>query len=194
MLHNCHLFQPLEKVEAGQPHAGTPGLERGMIESIACEELKGTPWENAARRNLAFFAVGASLLDPATRIPSVVQDVVSKELALIAKHDEIAISPVMSMGRTDLDILEDLKEDYTQYIPRGHYTKSEELKRYFCAMMWYGRLTFRQKDADETRSAVLMTLALNEGRNLSSWEKIYQTTRFFVGKSDDLATTNTNLY
>jgi hypothetical protein len=52
--------------------------------------------------------------------------------------------------------------------------------------MWYGRLTFRQKDADETRSAVLMTLALNEGQNLASWDKIYQTTRFFVGKSDDL--------
>ncbi len=190
MLHNYHLFfsHLLKKLEAGYLMPELRALNAGMMQESMkqCEELKGTPWENAARRNLAFFAVGASLLDPATRIPSVVQDVVSKELALIAKHDEIAISPVMSMGRTDLDILEDLKEDYTQYIPRGHYTKSEELKRYFCAMMWYGRLTFRQKDADETRSAVLMTLALNEGQNLASWDKIYQTTRFFVGKSDDL--------
>src|SRR5690606_15389028 len=29
--------------------------------------------------------------------------------------------------------------DYTQMVPRGHYTKSEPLKRYFQTMMWLGR-------------------------------------------------------
>jgi len=190
MLHNYHLFfsHLLKKLETEYLMPELKALNAGMMQESMkqYEELKGTPWENAALRNLAFFTVGSSLLDPTTNVPSAVQDVVSKELALIAEHDEIAISPVMSMKHTGGNILENLKEDYTQYIPRGHYTKSEELKRYFCAMMWYGRLTFRQKDADETRSAVLMTLALNEDRNLSSWDKIYQTTRFFVGKSDDL--------
>ena len=52
-------------------------------------------------------------------------------------------------------------------------------------MMWYGRMTFRLKNEDETRSAVLMTLALRNGSNQSSWDKIYQTTSFFVGESDD---------
>ncbi len=190
MLHNYHLFfsHLLKKLETEYLMPELKTLNAGMMQASMkqYEELKGTSWENAARRNLAFFAVGASLLDPATKVPSAVQDLVSGELALIAEHDEIAISPVMSMKPTGGDILEDLKEDYTQYIPRGHYTKSEELQRYFRTMMWYGRLTFRQKDADETRSAVLMTLALKEGRNLASWDKIYQTTRFFVGKSDDL--------
>lgn len=31
------------------------------------------------------------------------------------------------------------KVDFSQYIPRGHYSKSTKLKRYFRAMMWLGR-------------------------------------------------------
>ncbi len=27
-------------------------------------------------------------------------------------------------------------------MPRGHYTQSEQLKRYFNVMMWYGRMAF----------------------------------------------------
>lgn len=32
--------------------------------------------------------------------------------------------------------LEALKEDYSQYIPRGHYDKTDQLKAYFKSMMW----------------------------------------------------------
>src|SRR5262249_22933575 len=33
-------------------------------------------------------------------------------------------------------------EDFSQYVPRGHYTRSETLKKYFMGMMWLGRMTF----------------------------------------------------
>ena len=33
-------------------------------------------------------------------------------------------------------------EDYSQYKPRGHYTRSETLEKYFKAMMWYGHTGF----------------------------------------------------
>lgn len=52
-------------------------------------------------------------------------------------------------------------------------------------MMWYGRMTFRLNREYETRSAVLMTMALGNAANNSSWSKIYSTTDFFVGRSDD---------
>src|SRR5262249_36875486 len=29
--------------------------------------------------------------------------------------------------------------DFTQFVPRGHYTKDDQLRRYFRAMMWLGR-------------------------------------------------------
>lgn len=189
LLHNYHLFfeHLLKTAEENQLRVELQRLNQGMLESSQrqLEALKNTPWENAARRNLAFFAVGSRLLDPAVSIPQEVKDVAETELQLIQSHDQTVISPLMTMGSTP-DELESLKEDYTQYIPRGHYTRSENLKSYFQNMMWYGRMTFRLKNEDETRSAVLMTLAVKDSPNIESWEKIYQTTNFFVGESDDL--------
>ena len=40
-------------------------------------------------------------------------------------------------------------EDYSQYLPRGHYTRSMRLKNYFLAMMWHGRMTFLLTGGDE---------------------------------------------
>jgi len=112
-----------------------------------------------------------------------VADVVNQELELINKHDAITESPLMNKGQDNAGYL----EDYSQYIPRGHYTKSEDLQKYFKTMMWYGRMTFRQKSEDETRSAILMSFALGQREaNFTNWEKIYEPTNFFVGKSDDI--------
>ena len=190
MLHNYHLFfnHLLESTEKEQLIPAVQALNQLMLEESRqqVESLNGSEWDNAARRNLAFFAVGNRLMDPQAQVPAEVEQVVAMELALIKEHQQMQVSPVMAFGQSETDLLEDLKEDYTQYIPRGHYTKSEELQNYFQTMMWYGRLTFRLKDQDETRSAVLMTLALNRNDNLQNWARIYETTGFLVGNSDDL--------
>ncbi|MDZ7393435.1 MAG: DUF3160 domain-containing protein [candidate division KSB1 bacterium] len=82
-------------------------------------------------------------------------------------------------------------EDYTQYKPRGHYTKSDSLKHYFRAMMWLGRMTFSYGEPDKTLGALLLTRSLQslpvgarEAKQV--WEGIYLPTVFFVGKSDDI--------
>ncbi len=77
-------------------------------------------------------------------------------------------------------------EDYSQYVPRGHYTSSEELKRYFKAMMWLGRLTFKARGDDWTKQALLLTLAVKSAAVENLWKKIYSITGFFAGASDDL--------
>lgn len=190
MLHNYHLYfsHLLKSIETKQLAPELKKLNRGMLAASQeqYDALQGTPWENAARRNLAFFTVGSILSDPAIKPEQAVQSEVTQELTLIKKQAGIGISPLMNMGQSQ-DVLEALKEDYTQYIPRGYYTQSQELTRYFQNMMWYGRLTFRVKSADETRSAVLMTLALNQDKNLQYWNDIYTVSEFMVGKSDDLS-------
>lgn len=189
VVHNYHLFYShlLQNVEQQALIPELKKLNASLLKQAETDykDLKGTDWENAARRNLAFFAVGSMLLSPDTKVPVAVQTEVNQEINLIEKHGSTELSPVMAMG-TKPDVIEGLKEDYTQYIPRGHYAKSDELKQYFQSMMWYGRITFRIKDADETRSAVLMTLALQNGIGAREWEKIYSTTSFMVGKSDDI--------
>lgn len=189
ILHNYHLMFDylLKQLEEQKLAAELKLLNTNMLAESwnQYNSLKGTEWENAAKRNLGFFAVGSKLLDPAVSIPPVVQNEVNQELALIDAHQEITVSPVMNMG-SDTNIVEALKEDYSQYIPRGHYDKTEQLKAYFKSMMWYGRLTFRLKNNDEIKSSILIILALNKENNQAIWNKIYEPINFFVGKSDDI--------
>jgi hypothetical protein len=153
------------------------------------QALKGGPWEDEARRTVAFVGVGSKLLDPAIQVPAYASDLVDAEIALIQAADGIHPSPIFPGLEHG--------EDYTQYIPRGHYTLSDDLKHYFQSMMWYGRMTFRLKAKDpevgkaETRSALLVVLALQDasvdGRPaLEAWQDLYSPTAFMVGRSDDL--------
>jgi len=141
----------------------------------------------AARQNLAFFAVGSRLLDPEVQVPAEVDNLVEQELKRIEAHAGFEQSPIFGY-----------KEDYSQYVPRGHYTRNEEFERYFRAMMWYGRMSFHLSNPDdpaaarrETRGALLITRALynaiaGDKTALERWERIYEPTAFFVGTADDL--------
>ena len=155
------------------------------------ESLKGTTLEEPALRNVAFFAVAAQLLSLPDAVPAEAAELVNAELALIDSAAGPQISPLWD--RSDLPADKKLIEDYSQYIPRGHYTRSEELKKYFKAMMWYGRLTFRLRDEFETRRALLMTQTLRTATAadgtpaVTLWQKIYEPTVFIVGKADDLS-------
>ncbi|NPV09022.1 MAG: DUF3160 domain-containing protein [Anaerolineae bacterium] len=156
------------------------------------QALQHTSWEDAARRTVAFVAVGSRLLDPDVAVPDYAADLVQAEVSLVMDSAGILPSPLfpgLEYG-----------EDYTQYIPRGHYTKFEELEAYFRSMMWYGRMTFRLETEDpevgraETRSALLLVRALRSAQvngrpALDAWADLYDPTAFFVGRSDDLTVT-----
>ena len=140
------------------------------------------PAEVAAHANLAYLAVALRLLDPSAATPEPVAALVEQELALIDAHASRAQSPIM--GTT---------VHYTQFIPRGHYTRSEELSRYFRAMMWYGLLGFELETDDQeinrshTLQALLLTRILRE--NLQARQahaRLNDPVEFFVGAADDL--------
>ena len=152
-------------------------------------QLKGGAWEDAALRSVAFLAVGSRLLDPAAEVPAYAEDLAKQELALVNAAEGLQPSPLfpgLEFG-----------EDYTQYIPRGHYTRSDGLKAYFKSMMWYGRMTFRLKTKDaevgraETRAGLLIIQAIQDAQvngrpAVDAWADLYSPTVFFVGRSDDL--------
>jgi hypothetical protein len=145
--------------------------------------LQGTDWEDAARRTVAFMGVASKLLDPTVQVPAYAADLVGGEVGLIEDAAGMLPSPIFPELENG--------EDYTQYIPRGHYTKSDALQAYFKSMMWYGRMTFRASKPNETRSALLLVHALRttqvKGRPaLDPWADLYSSTVFFVGRSDDL--------
>jgi len=77
--------------------------------------------------------------------------------------------------------------DFSQFRPRGHYTRSEGLKRYFRAMMWLGRedLAFRIGESfRETVAAFLMVDAIQRGGVYREWEEFDRTISYLVGSPD----------
>lgn len=189
VLHVYHLLfdKLLRSTETNYLIADLKKLNAAMLGATQAQynTLKGTPGETAAKRNLAYFTVASRLIDPSAPIPAPVQNEVTQELQLISAHGGQAQSAVMGIGGNEF------LEDYGQYVPRGHYTRSEDLKKYFQAMMWYGRITFRLDKVDETRSALLLTQALQTAKNGNQpaseiWSLIYDPTAFFVGVADDL--------
>lgn len=200
MLHTYHLMfdDMLKKLEEEKLSPELKRLNAAMLADALAqyETVKGTEWENAAKRSVGFFAVGSKLLDPGAEVPAIVKSEVEQELSLIEAHNGVDKSPVMNIGADEAAMIdtpqgelspEFLNEDYSQYVPRGHYTKSEALKEYFKSMMWYGRISFRFKSEDEVRSSLLIASALaGKGSNQESWDKLYEPINFFVGKSDDI--------
>jgi len=189
-----------------------------LNESIEDYNIYSGDLKEASRRNVAYFAVGLSLLQPTEEqlctdewkcsdpglasayfdkedlekysfeVPDFVKSDVEEELALIEKHEGFSESPIFRY-----------KEDYSQYVPRGHYTRSEKLKNYFKAFMWYGRMSFLLKggcpdclvsaeDAKmQTIGAAVIASEFTESEELKDkWDRIYSVTAFYVGLSDDL--------
>jgi hypothetical protein len=157
----------------------------------------------AIRKNTAYFSVAAKLGDPSFVPPEEVIGLVDAEWALIAAHEGFKISPIFRFPEGTVEFADDYLEDYSQYVPRGHYAESDTLSSYFLSAMWLGRIAFRtephggesvvfrEKGIEETFMAILVVKTVLEttvdGRSaLAAWHDIYDPGIFFVGRSDDL--------
>ncbi len=218
LLHLYHIQfdETLRQVEEREFYDAIWQISNALLQdSLAVYENADGEAREAARRNAAFFAVGLSLLAPQPdqvcpeneewmyaethftkeeaelyqfSVPDEVREEVEQELSLIGAHEGFAPSPLF---RYD--------EDYSQYVPRGHYTRSEKLKNYFRAMMWYGRMSFLLKGGTpdalvsaedariQTAAAAQITAAICADPSVKdSWDRMYAVTAFYVGYSDDL--------
>lgn len=50
----------------------------------------------------------------------------------------------------------DIKQDYTQFVPRSHYTESSLLKTYFMGMKWLMREKLYFSQADLAKASLIM--------------------------------------
>lgn len=149
-------------------------------ERAPTEELR-----EAALCNLAYMSVGARLLGLEINLPEAPGEMVEKELNLIAKHEGFMVGAILPYAI-----------DYTQFVARGHYTRTESLNRYFMTMMWYGLFPFAPRYRDSSgerhwapqvaRQALLLTHDLYTANLMELWESLYTPINFFVGFSDDL--------
>jgi hypothetical protein len=230
LLHLYHIqfSETLRQIEESEFYDGIWNISRSLLEdSIEKYSRSSGDLNEASRRNVAYFAVGLRLLQPREgqvctdesmledpgsfreedldrygfELPDFVAEIVEEELGLIEGHEGFSRSPTFVY-----------REDYSQYVPRGHYTRSEKLKNYFEAMMWYGRMSHLLKGSDQieegetcsdlsicdalistydskiqTMQACLIAARFAESPELkAAWDRIYAVTFFYVGLSDDL--------
>ena len=77
--------------------------------------------------------------------------------------------------------------DYSEFKPRGHYTSSDILRRYFQLMTWLGRIDFRVAGSGgfasprELGAAVILREALIRSGYVETWKTIDRILRTFVG-------------
>ncbi len=100
------------------------------------------------------------------------------------------------------------KEDYSQYRPRGHYTKNGALSAYFRAMMWFGRINFliaqsgpepladkNGRSSDSTALTLAMApiallvtdIVKNDAKLYEAWCRLFDPITALIGLSDDLS-------
>lgn len=166
-------------------------LTETLIDSTASlhSQSKKPETREALLHNLAFLSVGKKLLKGAdASVPEIVSAFVDSELVLISDHDGFHCSPVLGPFS---------ELDYSQFQPRGHYTRNDTLEAYFQTMMWYGWTIFTMEPelfgelaSRHTLQALLLVQMLyalesNGSTQVELWGSIYESTVFFVGKTDD---------
>lgn len=159
-------------------------LVRGMLQNarVQATELAGTPLADPADRVVGLLQVAATQLK--LKAGELGPDAAA-ELALIQAHDQLTRSPLLG---SDID--------YSLYTPRGHYTRTAALTRYFLALSVLGQTAFAlpgalqsdlsRADATGLRMAALAARTLVGHPELeAAWRDIYEPTAFLVGLADD---------
>jgi hypothetical protein len=191
VLHVYHIFYDysLRSIENDKLIGFTKELTKNMLAKsiFLYNNIKNTEVKNAALKNAEYFLVAQMLIggDVPDNVPKDVQQTANNELQLIENHSGFSKSEIFPY---DLD--------YSQFIPRGHYTRNDDFKKYFKTMMWYGNVPFplylkdKQRNVEGTLQALLITYLMfleKDGmQDLELWENIYEPTVFYAGKSDDL--------
>ena len=143
-------------------------------------ELRGTALEDAASRVEQLYQVAAAELGllPVEKLGPLAK----KEKALIDAHSAAdESSPIIGSN-----------VDYSLFTPRGHYTRTPQLTRFFVGMSVLGQLSFcipgsyKCPSLEPARIGILASRVLDRDSNLVAlWRDIYEPTAFLVGTSDD---------
>lgn len=145
--------------------------------------------KEAALRNISYFSVPYYFLTKdSSFVNKEVLEIVKQEIKKCDAHQGRVNSLIFNPDNIPEN---EHKLDYSQFIPRGHYTRSEELKRYFLGMLWFGLNYFKaNEDIDFVQSLLISHQLYKDreakGRLIELWGKIYEPTVFYVGLSDDL--------
>lgn len=112
------------------------------------------------------------------KIPEEYQEIVKSTINSILKATEDrAEDKIIKVFADNVDNPIDIKQDYTQFTPRWHYTDSSLLRTYFMWMKWFMREKLHFNDMQQTKASLIMVNNI-KNNELSDFNKLYD----FIGK------------
>ena len=135
----------------------------------------------AAQRSAAYFAIAHALLTGKATLtpPAGYEKMVKQEIANV-KAAESEYSEFLDYKH--------IKFIYNIYRPRGHYTRSDALKRYFMGMMWLQNAPFGSDKPEQLRAALLIANEIGSSPSLSkTYKSVDEPIAYLMGNPDNLS-------
>ena len=157
----------------------------GLVEATRQQkaELEGSELAEAAARAQQLYEATATLLELDV---GPIGPLAQQEVDLALEATQLTTSPTTSFGKCDPFASLRNCVDYSLFKPRGHYTRNEDLERYFRAMSTLGQASFFVHDAESLQVGVLASRPLLMDEDLAgAWRLVYEPTAFMVGVADD---------
>jgi len=105
--------------------------------------------------------------------------------------DAQEVDKIMKAADDRSAFMEDYKEimfGYSLFRPRGHYTRTEKLQRYFRGMMWLQTASFGLNNKDEVLAAVMQACALKlDKKSQENYKTLNELITYLMGESDNLS-------
>lgn len=193
VLHLYHQFynKSLMYVESNYLYDYLDHLTRQMLDNSIklMDALEDQDLKLLQEKNIVYFLVARMLMlntwDLNVEVREDLLRIAKEEYQLIEQSGGYIKSPLL-----DFDM------DYSQFTIRGHYTRSDELGRFFRTMMWFGiaPLPFANDEGNIIYENILQSLLMSYTTfldtdfisNAELWNNIYQPTEQYVGVSDDI--------
>ena len=103
----------------------------------------------------------------------------------------VEVAKVMAAQNDNSQFMADYRTvmfPYSLFRPRGHYSRSETLKRYFRGMMWLQSAPFGLDNDEELRQVVLVATVLGEQKGATArYEVVDNLLTFLMGNPDNLS-------
>ncbi len=142
-------------------------------------ELAGTEHAEMASRVTQFYEAAATVLELDV---GPIGPLAQQEVDLINAGTAMQLSPTTG-GDAESGFITTLV-DYSLFRPRGHYTRSEDLERYFRAMSQLGNNAFLLSESLPLGILASRVLLADE-TVVQQWRQIYEPTAWLVGAADD---------
>ncbi len=188
LLHGYHVqfIELLKNIEEGEFYQDIYTITYTLAQHFNRRRQDADSNELKDAVNLAamFFYACAKIINPELKIPEDIAARVNDEVKKIVNAAGYVRSSLFKY-----------QIPYNLFKPRGHYTKSLQLRRYFKVMNYLGSASFafnqlplmekRDIAVQATAALLIYDAMMLRKRVLGLWDRLYSVTSFLVGESDD---------